>query len=287
MSTLDEIIRINRGIKRRVNRQRPLDSYPFISGDSYFFSCEFYFRDAAIHKLHPKRGRQQKSSSLFLSVARLTEFLNYLTDNPNHDFSSFSLVVHNGDAPISDSTLNFLLVRFQNLFAVNLLNQSPVCVPIPIGIENKNLFTNGVPGDFKRIISKGLIPFPQRNTLLLHAFSLHTNRIERESCAKVAARLGARKLDSVNPKEYRQEIANSKFVLSPAGNGLDCHRTWEAIYLGAIPIVRRAHWAFSNRELPVLIVDKWSDLLSLDLGSLEIEIKEDWDQKFWDDFYLS
>jgi hypothetical protein len=287
MSTLDEFIRINRGIKRRVNRQRPLDSYPFLSGDSYFFSCEFYFRDGAIHKVSHERGREQKSSSLFLSVARLTEFLKYLTNNPSHDFSSFSLVVHNGDAAVSDSTLNLLLGRFQNLYAVNLLNQSPVCIPIPIGLENKNLFTNGVPGDFKKIISKGLIPFLQRNTLLLQAFSLHTNRVERESCAKVAARLGARKLESVNPREYRQEIASSKFVLSPAGNGQDCHRTWESIYLGAIPVVRRAHWAFSNRELPVLIVDEWSDLLSLDLGSLEIVKNEVWDQKFWDDFYLN
>ena len=27
------------------------------------------------------------------------------------------------------------------------------------------------------------------------------------------------------------------FILSPAGIGLDCHRTWEALCLGCIPIV--------------------------------------------------
>ena len=36
---------------------------------------------------------------------------------------------------------------------------------------------------------------------------------------------------------YRQLLLRSKYVLSPPGNGPDCHRTWESIYLGAIPIV--------------------------------------------------
>jgi hypothetical protein len=287
MPTLDEFKRISRGLKRRVNQQRPLDSYPFLSGDSYYFSCEFYFRDAAIHKVRPGRGRKQKSSSLFLSVARLSEFLQYLANNPNQNFSSFSLVVHNGDTPVSDSTLNFLLGRFRNLYAVNLLNQSPMCTPIPIGIENKNLFTNGVPVDFKKIVSKGLIPFSERNTLLLQAFSLHTNQEERESCATVAARLCARKLDSVNPRKYRQEIANSKFVLSPAGNGLDCHRTWEAMYLGAIPIVKDADWPFRNYDLPVLIVDNWHDLQDTNLADWNPKYLPDWGNNLWNDFFLN
>jgi hypothetical protein len=180
-----------------------------------------------------------------------------------------------------------LIGRFQKLYAVNLLNQSPVCIPIPIGIENKNLFTNGVPGDFKKIISKGLIPFSQRNTILLQAFSLHTNRVERESCAKVAARLGARNLDLVNPREYRQEIANTKFVLSPAGNGLDCHRTWEAMYLGAIPIVKEADWPFRNYDLPVLMVNDWHELQDIHLADWNPKHLLDWGKNLWNDFFLT
>ena len=36
---------------------------------------------------------------------------------------------------------------------------------------------------------------------------------------------------------YYIHIARSKFVLSPPGLGMDCYRTWEALYLGSIPIV--------------------------------------------------
>ena len=35
-----------------------------------------------------------------------------------------------------------------------------------------------------------------------------------------------------------QQHAHFAFVASPSGNGLDCHRTWEALLLRSIPIVK-------------------------------------------------
>lgn len=39
-----------------------------------------------------------------------------------------------------------------------------------------------------------------------------------------------------NADEYYEDLATHKFVLCPAGNGLDCFRNLEALYCGAIPI---------------------------------------------------
>ena len=50
------------------------------------------------------------------------------------------------------------------------------------------------------------------------------------------------------------------FVVSPHGNGLDCHRTWEALCLGCIPIVKTSAIDSLFDELPVLIVKDWSDV---------------------------
>jgi hypothetical protein len=50
------------------------------------------------------------------------------------------------------------------------------------------------------------------------------------------------------------------FVLSPHGNGLDCHRTWEALVLGCIPIVKTSGIDGLYTDLPVLIVNQWSDV---------------------------
>lgn len=40
-------------------------------------------------------------------------------------------------------------------------------------------------------------------------------------------------------EEYLEEMADYKFALSPRGWGPDCYRTWEALFVGTIPIVRR------------------------------------------------
>jgi hypothetical protein len=48
--------------------------------------------------------------------------------------------------------------------------------------------------------------------------------------------------------------------LSPRGNGIDCHRTWEALYLDAIPIVWHSTLDSLYTNLPVLIINDWSEI---------------------------
>lgn len=51
-----------------------------------------------------------------------------------------------------------------------------------------------------------------------------------------------------------------KYVILPLGNGLDCNRTWEAIILGCIPIVKSSGLDSMYQGLPVLIVNDWKDI---------------------------
>lgn len=57
---------------------------------------------------------------------------------------------------------------------------------------------------------------------------------------------------------------NYKFILSPEGGGIDCHRTWEALMIGCVPIVKTSLINDLYEDLPVLIVNDWNEL-SLDL----------------------
>jgi hypothetical protein len=50
------------------------------------------------------------------------------------------------------------------------------------------------------------------------------------------------------------------FELSPRGNGIDCHRTWEALILKTIPIVQTSKLDPIYRELPVAIVRDWNEV---------------------------
>lgn len=55
-------------------------------------------------------------------------------------------------------------------------------------------------------------------------------------------------------------ITQNTFVLSPFGMGMDCHRTWEALCLGAVPIVKAPNFQKMFEDLPVLIVNEWSEI---------------------------
>jgi hypothetical protein len=50
------------------------------------------------------------------------------------------------------------------------------------------------------------------------------------------------------------------FSISPYGNGLDCHRTWEDLVLGCIVIVKTSPLDPLYDGLPVVIVDDWSEI---------------------------
>ena len=63
-------------------------------------------------------------------------------------------------------------------------------------------------------------------------------------------------------KEIINTYRNYKFVLSPEGNGLDCHRTWELFLLGSIIITKTSSLdnLWINHKLPVVILNDWNEL---------------------------
>jgi hypothetical protein len=61
------------------------------------------------------------------------------------------------------------------------------------------------------------------------------------------------------PKIYERN-RQYPFWLSPRGNGLDCHRTWEALYLDIIPIVWNSSLNVLYESLPVVIINDYKEL---------------------------
>jgi len=79
------------------------------------------------------------------------------------------------------------------------------------------------------------------------------------------------------------------FVASPHGNGLDCHRTWEALVLGCIVVVKASSLDPLYVDLPVLILKSWEDLTPSLLHSTLEDFKNrnfNFDKltsKYWED----
>lgn len=64
------------------------------------------------------------------------------------------------------------------------------------------------------------------------------------------------------------------FVVSPFGRAMDCYRTWEALVMGAIPIVRRSPLEPMFKGLPVAIVDDWNEVTSERLAEWAAQFKD-------------
>lgn len=99
----------------------------------------------------------------------------------------------------------------------------------------------------------------------------------------------------VNYKDIIEKYAQYRFILSPRGNGLDCHRTWEAFLLGAIVITESSSLddMFIKNELPVIILKNFEELNSITEERLEewynenkhktdrIKILQKFNPKYW------
>lgn len=195
-----------------------------------------------------------------------------------------SLFLHNSDISHSAHIMNKALKVFSRIYVTNWLGDVPGVHAIPIGLENQSYLRNGVQKDYFSLRKSGLIRFEDRPISLLKGFTLETNRIERSNALNAAEGiLGSLTLPGgLSPKHYRYLVANSKYVLSPPGNGPDCHRTWEAIYLGAIPIVKQNSWPKFDFQPPVVVVDEWTDVAEVVRNGIRPEkSQKEWQANFW------
>ncbi|KQC11063.1 MAG: hypothetical protein APR62_10690 [Smithella sp. SDB] len=64
----------------------------------------------------------------------------------------------------------------------------------------------------------------------------------------------------ISQREIWRRYAEYPFVLSTAGNGLDCHRTWELLYLGNIVITKTSSLDSLFEGLPVVVIDDWEEV---------------------------
>jgi hypothetical protein len=192
------------------------------------------------------------TENVFVSAGLASDFFSILEKNQHLDISRIHLVIHNGDLIPGIEVFSHWNRKFKEISAVNWLSELDNVRPIPIGLENWSYMRNGVPRDFLNQNHE------ERNIELLVSFSDNTNPNERSLAREIS-----KKVPGVH---FRHLVKRSKFVLSPPGNGPDCHRTWEAIYLGAVPVVKSEFWPFNGFALPVLVLQDW-DQLAESLGS--------------------
>ena len=159
-------------------------------------------------------------------------------------------------------------------FAQNAIPLSPKIHQLPIGLDYHTLSGNEkhtwgpkqTPVQQEQILNilKSRKSFFERNGTA-HAnfqFSMRTRYAQDRLEALTAL---DRALVSYEPAPTSRFVtwANQvthRFVISPRGGGVDCHRTWEALCLGCIPIVTTSFLDPLFKDLPVLVVKSWASV---------------------------
>ena len=196
----------------------------------------------------------------------------HVTDHPKPPPSKV-LVTH-GDTPLDKAQFERLDDSQIKLWlAQNLVHSASKLRSFPVGIANEE--HDPVLGNtetFQRMLRK---PKANRN-LLLMAFRDDTNPQRADLRRLLAGRPFVTTVDYDRSTKghalYAKAIYDHSFVLSPPGNGIDCVRTWETLYLRSVPIVKRHPAMDFARHLPILFVESWEQVL--DIPFLEDEHKK-------------
>lgn len=171
-----------------------------------------------------------------------------------------TLITHNSDFPITEAIFKNRPSCIGKWYAQNVAYKDDNLIPIPIGLERP--LGGGISSDTTAI--DAVIADGDRSVV-------NCMYMNHADCNNKSLRSPITKLYSscewvtyernVPFNEYLSSMRKHSFAVSPEGNGIDCHRTWEALYVGAYPIVKRSiPMEYFEKFLPILVVD---DLTSL------------------------
>lgn len=157
--------------------------------------------------------------------------------------------------------------RILHWFSQNLIIHHPKMTQIPIGMD----YTMTIDG-------KSISPLEQEKELLhirhislpfferipkIYAnfhFSIHSKFAQerKDAISQIPKDLIYYESSRMEKYETWQKQIEYAFVASPYGNSLDSHRTWEALCLGCIVIIKSSPLDDLYDGLPVLIIGEWS-----------------------------
>ena len=182
-------------------------------------------------------------------------------------------VTHNSDYHIDINRFNLRPRSLKKWYAQNKNFKSSLLRGIPIGLENMALrvnsasqfgrFSSQPPQGLDKAIYINKLAHSKKEAGKFAYLNVNPNTFpsERIPVLNTFAREGWVTFEAgLNWKDYYKRIASHKFVFSPRGNGTDCHRTWEALYLRTIPIIKKSEPMNEFKNLPILFVDNWDSV---------------------------
>jgi hypothetical protein len=252
----------------------------FVSSRGILKSCDYYSLTpySSIKQLFNylplENIKTIKNPTIYVCSSAILHFINTML--PLIDFS-FILVSGDCDETIPQEILtsddfNKLLndQRLIHWFCQNMTIDHHKITRMPIGLDYHTLTSIPLWGPISScehqekmllMIKNKSVPFWNRNIKCYANFHFTMNTKlgydRKDAFKKINKDLVYYEENKVTRLITWNKQKDYAFVICPHGGGLDCHRNWEALCLGCIPIVKTSSLDNLYKDLPVLIVKDW------------------------------
>ena len=185
----------------------------------------------------------------------------------------FVLVSGSSDIPINDSLYKQKPNNIVKWFAININCRYKDLISLPMGTLSgtwigNNKYDSEIYNhiNYKPVITDGKESI--NTNLVFMCFTIGTNNSERSKVYNYfndknwVTNLCQHKTGKyLEHSEFMNNVFNHKFTICPLGNGIDCGRTWTALQLGSIPILKN-HICFQDwpQHIPIILYDDLSEI---------------------------
>lgn len=187
-----------------------------------------------------------------------TDLLFLLFQEISSHTNSYTLITNLSDYGITKKIFDHKPNCIKKWFAQNVEFKHEDLIPIPIGLENHEGVSKGIYTNWEYWTKYDFAESYVKEESLYNNFSSSTHNsrlIWIDSLNKNGLTIN----NKVDYNKYTYNLRKHHFMTSPRGNGLDCHRTWEALYHECIPIVPK-HFIYDTFDLPIIQVNSPNEI---------------------------
>jgi len=232
------------------------DNLLYISGWGFSRLCNLTYCNRYDNDYNNKKIINVKENDkVFLNLEMFKKFIKFLEKYKPKN--KFILISHNCDHPFTEKHYKLLEKYVKKVYTINNECSRDNVITIPIGFRDfpKNTYE----------IIKSIKVEKNKNILCYQNYVINTNKIVRTEWYNKFSKKNwiftidenQRKKDNIDEFKFYKHLSSSKYVLSPQGEGIECHRIYESIYFNSIPILKKGNKVMDKfyDKLPIIMVD--------------------------------
>ena len=190
----------------------------------------------------------------------------------------FTLILHNNDSPFGDDELKYFdIPNCKKIYSQNVITYDNRVIPLPIGLSN-SCWEWGNLDIWDKVLQEDI----DKDNFIYFNFEIDggCRDEKRPDCYESISKQNIPWQSNKDMYTYVRNLKSYKFNISPQGNGVDCHRTWEALYLKTVPIVdRNITTEHFSKLFPMVLVDDWKEF------NIE-SVRDTYNDYSWDNYDL-